>query len=195
MQTAKGPPVAQAPSTSVTRDATDIPRQLESVNLDFSGKCLPTIILHVCCILWHSVRLLVAQPGAARICIQFPSALAAQALCLVQHCQSDTLLEDLAAAACSCHRWHHKWTQNCVGWPMGHSPAAQWPASIHTACVHSLSNSLPMRACKRLQMCATASTASRLGQQWTSSSMCLAAAAAGASWRSWGTAGQARPHW
>ena len=47
MQAAKGAALElQAPSTPSTSDATDIPRQLKSVNLDFSGTSLATIILH-----------------------------------------------------------------------------------------------------------------------------------------------------
>lgn len=74
MQTAKGAAVElQAPSTSFTSDATQIPRQLDSVNLDFSGASLLMIILQGCCILWHGVMLLVTQPGVVKLvscCVQ-----------------------------------------------------------------------------------------------------------------------------
>ena len=75
MQAAESAASELQASTSFITDAINIPRQLESVNLDFSGASLLTITLHRSSLWWHGDKssLMQAQPGILTIiscCIQ-----------------------------------------------------------------------------------------------------------------------------
>ena len=103
MQAAESAASELQASTSCTRDANDIPRQLESVNLDFSGASLLTITLHTSSVWWHGIKLLLlqqqAQPGILTIiscCIQLCTC-GQQAPCLVQQDQGAARLKHLIA--------------------------------------------------------------------------------------------------